>query len=176
MATNKGVVRFRIGAGGDVIEMKSFLTERKYRNSTDMNKIFRLYVDSRNHIWAISSTINSGIFEYIHNEDRFVQHIQDISRTTGIKNLNFGDVFEDHSGNLWVGSDKGEILKLDLYQKPFEILHAKEGVSNALLTSDIYSIYEDKGKTLWIGTIEGLTKIKPEFGRLYPLHYRSRFG
>lgn len=165
MATNKGIAKLTFNASGDLLVKQSFLTENKYLNSAGMNKIINLFADSKNHIWAISGTVNSGVFEYIPTEDRFVQYKQDINRSTGIKNLNFGDVYEDHSGNLWLGSDKGEIMKLDLYRKSFEILQARDEEPNALLSNDIYSIYEDRNRTLWIGSIKGLTMIQQSTGK-----------
>lgn len=174
LATNKGVVKLRFDAGGEIVGMKLFLTEKEFKNSIGLNKIFKIFTDSKNHIWAISGTINSGIFEYIPMEGRFIQHLKEFNGSAEINNLNFGDVFEDHSGNLWVGSDKGEILKLDLYQKPFEILHAQERVPNTLLSNDIYSIFEDNDNTLWIGSIKGLSKFNPHTGVF--AHYVIGYG
>ncbi|MBA3970701.1 MAG: hypothetical protein H0X46_00885, partial [Bacteroidetes bacterium] len=62
------------------------------------------------------------------------------------------DVFQDHSGIIWLATNGGGVSRFDGVK--FHNLGTKEGLNN----NRVYSIFEDSKKNIWIGTLKGLNK------------------
>ncbi|ASB48740.1 hybrid sensor histidine kinase/response regulator transcription factor [Alkalitalea saponilacus] len=63
-------------------------------------------------------------------------------------------IYIDDQGNIWIGTEKGGVNQISLYQKPFNHLMHKETNPNSLSESTVNSIqvYAD---IVWIGTAGG---------------------
>jgi signal transduction histidine kinase/DNA-binding response OmpR family regulator len=64
-------------------------------------------------------------------------------------------IFEDKTGNLWIGTRDGGVNKFD--GQSFTYYTEKEGLSN----NSVSSIIEDKKENIWIGTNKGLSMLSP---------------
>lgn len=104
-------------------------------------------------------------------------------RTNSIKNFNkenskidFNHILtlkEDSKGNLWVGSEA-----LYLFDKKTEtlVLYNEYGIQgNLVIKNPVYSIFEDKDKNIWLGTVRlGVLKYNPDQTNI--LHYHTNQG
>lgn len=57
----------------------------------------------------------------------------------------------DKEGNVWVGTNKGGLLKFDLNSEKFTQLTTQDGIGS----EQIYSIYRDSKDRMWLGTLSG---------------------
>jgi len=83
-------------------------------------------------------------------------------------------VYEDQAGQIWAGTRRGGLCRLDRETDSFIRYFSQRNDSTSLCSNYIVSIFESKTKnqnTLWIGTGYGLNKYIPEtndFKRYYP--------
>lgn len=79
-------------------------------------------------------------------------------------NSNWGkpayNFFEDSKGNLWIATRGDGVYKLTPNKKLFNysVSHFKHNPNNihSLSNDQVYSIFEDSNKRIWIGTLDGL--------------------
>jgi ligand-binding sensor domain-containing protein/two-component sensor histidine kinase len=108
--------------------------------------ITSIIIDNDKEIWF--STKQNGVF---------VQHIDlsitQLTKENGLKNNNLNCLYQDRSGNLWIGTSGSGIIKLGT--KAFTYFENIEGLNSQA----IFSILEDEESNLWIGTgDEGIYK------------------
>ncbi len=104
-----------------------------------INKILRL----RNGNYAVGTILN-GI--YITPDFQTVTY--HINKLNGLTNNTVLSLFEDRTGNLWVGTDKG--LNRFSLQNPLEFYYDKQGKLGTVYT---YAEHEEK---LYLGTNQGV--------------------
>ena len=81
--------------------------------------------------------------------------------STSISNNDINCIYEDHLGNIWVGTDGGGICEFDPGTSKFtRYPYIRNNLFNrnnrgALDDAQVYYIVEDKKGTLWVGTNEG---------------------
>jgi signal transduction histidine kinase/ligand-binding sensor domain-containing protein/DNA-binding response OmpR family regulator len=66
-------------------------------------------------------------------------------------------IFEDHKGQLWVGTGGGGLNLFDRNTKEFTSYSEKDGLPNNI----VYGILEDKNYNLWVSTNKGLACFNP---------------
>ena len=81
--------------------------------------------------------------------------------STSLSNNDINCIYQDHSGNIWVGTNGGGICKLDPETGKFtRYPYIRNNLFNrnnhgALDDDQVYFIFEDKNGTLWVGTNTG---------------------
>ena len=119
--------------------------------------------------------INQVILDMIETEDGSVwfthyQGISKISRDGKIVHIEFefrGEpqasyLIREFKGYLWVGTNKGLVqLKLDEKNPHRKLYTSTMGLVNDELNKG--SIFIDSSNYFWLGTVNGLTRFKPEF-------------
>ncbi len=81
--------------------------------------------------------------------------------STSLSSNNINAIYQDHSGNIWVGTDGGGICKFDPATGKFtRYPYIRNNLFNhnnhgALDDALVYFIVEDKNGTLWVGTNRG---------------------
>lgn len=60
-------------------------------------------------------------------------------------------IASDKDGNVWIGTNKGGLLKFDVNTEKFEQFTSKDGLGS----DQIYSIYKDSKDRLWLGALSG---------------------
>ncbi len=63
-------------------------------------------------------------------------------------------LLEDQDGRLWVGTDGG-LLLFDHDEETFQRYHHDPGDATSLSGDAIFSLHQDRGGVLWIGTFDG---------------------
>ncbi|MEM8568521.1 MAG: two-component regulator propeller domain-containing protein, partial [Bacteroidota bacterium] len=103
--------------------------------------ISSLLMDEDENIWI--GTFNFGLFLF--NDEGLFQIFDNNCNQCNVINT----LYEDSSGDLWVGSD--EDLKRYSDNGSFASFSAQDGLAGNTVTS----IFEDSSGSLWIGTLDG---------------------
>lgn len=70
----------------------------------------------------------------------------------GLPQSQINDVFQDHTGILWVATNGGGVSRFD--GQKFQNLGSKDGLNN----NRVQAVFEDSKQNIWIGTTKGLNK------------------
>ncbi len=73
-------------------------------------------------------------------------------------------LYEDRSGNLWVGTSRG----LDIYDRDrgkFHRINLQGPAPPGMTNGDVYSIFEDSSGVLWLSGDAGVLSFNPQSGR-----------
>lgn len=75
-------------------------------------------------------------------------------------------IFERSNGDIWIGTDGGGIAVVDSKQRLLRVFKQNPADPNSLKKNEIWSIVEDPGGHLWIGTANGggLHRFDPKNG------------
>ncbi|HKZ65079.1 MAG TPA: response regulator, partial [Chitinophagaceae bacterium] len=66
-------------------------------------------------------------------------------------------LYDDHKGNLWIGSDGGGLHKYDFKTKQIKLYNDKAGINGNV----VYGIQQDDAGLIWITTNNGIYNIDP---------------
>lgn len=70
-------------------------------------------------------------------------------------------VYEDSKQRLWIATDNG-LFRYNVRTKTFTLYENNKTNPNSLPTNEIKSVTEDKWGNIWVGTVTGLSKLKPD--------------
>jgi len=73
-------------------------------------------------------------------------------------------IYEDGSGNLWIGTFGGGLMRLDRESGNSKVYTHHPQHPNSLSNNIVHTIFEDQSGTLWIGTNLGLNRFNRESG------------
>ena len=158
-------------------------------NELSGNFVSALFVDTRGTLWV--GTYGSGLNKRIsENPDQYIHypHVHgDVHCLGDIHHLQdddlpheFGEngvyaIFEDSSGNLWLGTGAG-LHKLIPGDNPdsaptFERYQYKKKVPGCLSQNEVFCITEDREGNLWVGTVDGGLNMLPAGENKKFIHY-----
>ena len=124
------------------------------------NSVWCILQDHLGYVWLGT---RNGLVKYDGYTMRVYQPIPNDS--TSISSRATRVLYEDKSGNLWIGASWQSEGGLNLFNRATETftryLHNPND-SNSLSSNPVYSIYEDKEGRLWIGTSNGLNLFDPK--------------
>ncbi|MEJ2052732.1 MAG: two-component regulator propeller domain-containing protein, partial [Calditrichaceae bacterium] len=144
------------------------------------NSVHTLYQDREGRIWI--GTFNRGLFlmKYnpgISNVPEFIRYKHDPRDDTSISNGAVYSILGDGEGNLWIGTENGGLNLLEINnfkENQCRFIHYRNNPSDntSISSNSIYSIYEDKEKTIWIGTYGGgLSYYNETFNKFLYFHH-----
>lgn len=88
-----------------------------------------------------------------------------ITKKNGLPTNSVSSLFQDRSGNVWIGSDGGGLIKYG--NRAFTYFNGVDGLSN----NGIFSIIEDNEDNIWISTNdEGVYKLKDNQSSQYNIN------
>lgn len=150
IGTRKGLTNFKT----DTQKFTTYLNEKGNPNSLPDEEIRAVYVDRFKRVWA--GTKSKGLYILYPDENRFEK--VDIEGFNYIK-----EIFEDHNGNIWVGSfETASTIKIQLGDNG-EIVKTKSYILSIPNSDEINPyinfIYEDSKYDIFVGTREGLYKL-----------------
>lgn len=122
------------------------------------NHIRAIFDDSNGNLWL--GTYNGGIKKFNKASAAITSFLHDSNDSTSIGANQVQAIFMDSSKNLWVGTFGGglnKILASDFASGIIRFHNFKNNVLNPFSISDnrIYSIFQDRKGTLWVGTFGG---------------------
>jgi len=107
--------------------------------------VTKLLIDQQGYLWA---GLENGLTRYDGHE--FVYYKENPLDSVGYKGQHVWDIFEDHEGGIWVGTNHGVNYKAPNSNKFF---HYHVDVNRIL------SIVEDQARTIWMTSPRALIKV-----------------
>ncbi len=113
---------------------------------------YSIFHDSRNIIWI--TTYGNGLFAIDQSNNAIKHFSNNENQQEGLKTNYLLSVFEDKSGNIWVGSEYAGLSKITISENQYQSFYPE---SSDIKKEDkiIRLIHEDKDSNLWIGTKSG---------------------
>jgi len=124
-----------------------------------------VYEDNSGVLWI--GTIGGGLNKLVPGDSKqstpsFIHYLNDPNDEISLSSNAVGSIYEDNSGNLWIGTWGGGLNKFDGANEQFIRYEFDSNDSRSLGGNWVYSIYEDDSGILWIGTMPGgLNKFDP---------------
>lgn len=109
---------------------------------------FQVYHDSRDIIWI--TTFGNGLFAIDEKSGRTYHYTAEKDLVTNYLLC----ITEDKSGEIWVGTELGGVIKISLTNYPFDIFYPALG-GNVDRDNAVRLIYEDLAGRYWFGTRDG---------------------
>lgn len=150
IGTEGGIVQFIDNLASEVKGSKNEKSHYKFIRYTNHNDEVlnsnSLYEDINGNIWFS----NFG-----HGLSRLNPASRKIDTYTKEKNnLPTNDIYSilgDASGNLWIGTNKGGLLKFDIKTEKFSRYTIKDGLGS----DEIYTVFRDSKNRMWFGALGG---------------------
>jgi DNA-binding NtrC family response regulator/ligand-binding sensor domain-containing protein len=152
-------------------------------HSLSENTVYRLRVDRFGQIWAGTY---DGLNRFEAETGRFQRFAHDPENPGSLSADQVLPIFEDRAGGLWIGTSGGlnQLIRgapssaaLNSHTETayaFERYQHDPSYPYSLSDNLVWSIYEDRNGTLWIGTTTGLNKFERERKRF--VRYSSKNG
>lgn len=130
--------------------------------SISNNIIFSIHEDRKGILWiGTSGGLNKFIPPDTENSlTTFKHYTHDSNNPESLSNNEVTAIYEDQSGNLWIGTASGGLNKFDRKSEKFFRFTEEDGLPN----NGISGILEDRNGNLWLSTRKGLSKFNPETG------------
>jgi signal transduction histidine kinase/ligand-binding sensor domain-containing protein len=97
-------------------------------------------------------TVDAGLFYFNHEVGKIINYKRTVGSTEGFNDNGAWTSFTSRDGILWIGATQGNIYHIDPLHK--EIPHT------AISTANVNSFYEEPDGTFWMGTNQGIIRIK----------------
>ncbi len=144
-------------------KLLQFFHDKSDTGSLSHNRVLTLFIDRDNVLWI--GTDGGGLngirlqtsLPAKPEEWRFQKYSHIATDSTSLSNNRVFSVFEDHHGNLWIGTAGGLNL-LNRATGQFTCFTENHGLPNNL----VRGILEDRNGNLWISTNRGLAKFNPD--------------
>jgi signal transduction histidine kinase/ligand-binding sensor domain-containing protein/DNA-binding response OmpR family regulator len=135
-------------------------------DSPVLGPVLSVLVDRSGIVWA--GSWHTGLNKYDPGSSKFDVNLNDPEDPGSLDMSSVGSVFEDRRGILWVGTGsrspggpRGSLNFRSTPDSPFEHL-ALPKTEKGRQVNSVYSIVEDGGGALWLGTDAGLWQLDPE--------------
>ena len=155
-------------------QSKRYVNDPADKFSLGGNDIWTLWLDSTGALWIASDGGGITVFEKSakYPEGRFVSHKHEPGRSGSINSNQVRTVFEDNTGDVWVGNYPEGINFFDRSSAAITTFTADPSNPNSLSHKSMLSIREDNNGHLWFGSDGGgLNRYDPETEQF--THYKS---
>ena len=133
-------------------------------------KINCAYAESDDQVWLGSA--ESGLYLVKSDEDNktnIFRYAKNPYNNSSIVDDNVVSIFEDKSGVIWVGTEKG-ISKFDKYKQGFTTISLNNNPNEGLIDYNVWSFAEDSASNIYIGTKKDLTIYSQDDKKFYHLY------
>jgi len=123
-------------------------------------------VDDHDALWL--ATDGDGVLRRDPATGRFEPAAERVTnRATAIGLQRVRTVHFDGHGMFWIGSRNAGVARLDPRTRKLERFRIRSGGSG-LSSDSVFTLFEDRGGTLWVGTEAGLDRFDPQARRFVP--------
>ncbi|MGL4991252.1 MAG: ligand-binding sensor domain-containing protein [Sarcina sp.] len=152
------------------LKSKKFVAyQNKEKNLLNNRDITAIHKDINNQIWVTTST--GEIFK-LNNEKKELELEIDLTKEFNDDKLFVKSMSDDFDGNIWFGTNKALYKYYPENKKFFKYTNKPYDLST-LVNNTILDVYRDKSGLMWIGTINGISKVNPKQSFI---NYKKRFG
>lgn len=120
------------------------------------NYVRDILTDKDGEMWI--GTFGGGLDKYNRNTDVFINYKYNQNDLHSLSSNSIYSIFEDRAGLIWIGTDFGGISIINKRKNQFYYVGNVPHDNNSLNNNNVHAFYEDpqdKGKTIWIGTLGG---------------------
>ena len=130
----------------------------RFKNFPQRGGITSILRDKNGYMWLASPW--DGISRYDEASNTFKHYSKDVYDANSLSSDIVNVLFEDRSGNIWVGTGIGGLVKVRFSPNMhFKHIRKKAGQENTLFYESMAGIYEDLEGNVWYGTFAyGLIK------------------
>jgi ligand-binding sensor domain-containing protein len=118
-------------------------------------KISSVLCDSKNNIWIACSF--DGVLYFNRSDSSWHHFKRDLFNSKSLSENKTTQLFEDHSGMIWIGTSGRGIDRINIDGEKFMNYILQPGKPNSLCENDIGCAREDRNSNLWIASRNGLT-------------------
>ncbi len=139
-----------------------------FKDGLSQSSVMCILQDQRGFMWFCTE---DGLDRYDGYEFKVYRHIP--SDPTSISSNYITAIYEDRSGNLWVGTNGGGLNEFDWKTETFKRYLPNPDDPSSLSNDRVLTIYEDHNQVLWVGTAGGLNRLDSttgKFVRYVPQH------
>ncbi|MDP4209368.1 MAG: two-component regulator propeller domain-containing protein [Bacteroidota bacterium] len=126
----------------NVVNQERFISESQY-------KLRQTFFDSNGGRWI--AVTGQGLLFTKKGDKTITRFVYDKYAQDGLSTKSPMTIYEDHIGNIWIGTFDGGVNVLDKYRKPFVRVNCNF-LSNGLQSNHVRCIYQDRDGEIWIGT------------------------
>lgn len=136
--------------------------------------VYSIFRDTKQQIWIGTDKGLSRLRQKYDTENLlFETYTSNYNEAYSLSNNSVRDIYQDHSGVLWIGTYYGGLNKYDVNAKPFHHYKLTGRFKNHAANNTIRAIFEDSHGFLWVGTYgAGLYRIDRENERM--LHFNNQ--
>ncbi len=139
-----------------------------FKDGLSQSSVMCILQDGRGFMWFCTE---DGLDRYDGYDFKIYRH--DPANPSSISSNYISALYEDHEGNLWVGTNGGGLNEFNWKTETFKRYRPNPDDSSSLSNDRVLSIYEDHDNTLWVGTAGGLNRLNRATGgfiRYVPRH------
>jgi PAS domain S-box-containing protein len=134
-----------------------------YRNSPDdpfslsNNLVLSIYEDRSGTLWIGNDY--GGINKFDRGKAKFVHCKKELNNSNSLSSDIIYSIYETNDGGeriLWIGTEGGGLNKYNRGKKQFTHYQSDPNNPNSINDNNVRAIVEDRSRTLWIGTTNGL--------------------
>ena len=129
-------------------------------NGLDARVVVSMLVDRDGFLWVGS---REGLFRYDGYDT--LAYLPDTTDPDAISDIDIRHIYEDSSGNIWVGTNTGGLNRLDPDTGKFVHYRHDSSDPGSLADDSVYGIVEGPDGALWVGTQKGLGRLDRATGR-----------
>ncbi len=128
-----------------------------------------IHKDRKGFIWFGTQ---SGLNKY--DGYKFTEYKRNPYDSTKISNSNILSIYEDHHGDLWIGTAGGGLNKFDRELEIFTWYTHNPEDSSSLGDNFVFFIQEDSQNNLWVATVSGgVDRLNRDTGKFKRYRYRE---
>jgi ligand-binding sensor domain-containing protein/signal transduction histidine kinase/DNA-binding response OmpR family regulator len=113
------------------------------------NIIYDIYEDDTRRLWF--ATYDIGLISFNRRSGKWQQYEAN-GKKDALSSNKIICILDDHSGNLWLGTDGGGLNRLNLLNNKVEVFDGDSGLHGNV----VYGILQDDDRNLWLSTNNGL--------------------
>jgi len=132
--------------------MRYYPPDDRRRDGVSHHSVFALLEDKLGVLWV--GTLG-GLDRYHRDSDSFIRYRHEPSDPTTIGSDFIRTIFEDRSGNLWIGTDIGGVSLYNREQDNFTRILNDPDDPYSLSANSVRAIAQDSAGVLWFGTFGG---------------------
>lgn len=131
----------------------------KEHDKKQHNIATNILLDTSGELWVVST---AGLYLLDKKQDRFVRFGHNPNDTHSLSDNAVQSIYEDKSGEIWIGVVGGQINKLNRLSRNISYFRHDPNNPKSVSHSKVSALLQTKNQKLWIGTQNGLNRYAPE--------------